>query len=120
MARRQQPEALIQEAVVQHLRARGAPGMVFLHCPNGGYRRPIEAAIFKAMGVRAGTADLLLWRGGNSYALELKAPGGRVSVSQFEFLADFDRAGGFSCVCDGIDNALLTLECWGLLIGRLT
>jgi hypothetical protein len=115
---RSNPEQQIQRAVVQHLRTRGAPGMVFLHCPNGGYRRPIEAAIFKAMGVRAGAADLLLWRDGNSYALELKAPGGRISVAQFEFLADFDRAGGFSSVCEGIDNALLTLECWGLLRGK--
>src|ERR1035437_10668874 len=116
MARRQQPEALIQEAVVQHLRARGAPGMVFLHCPNGGYRRPIEAAIFKAMGVRAGTADLLLWRDGKSYALELKAPGGSVSISQFEFLADFDRAGGVWFGWWGIDNWALTLQWWGPFI----
>src|SRR4051812_5509852 len=85
-------ETQIQRAVVLHLRQRGVPGLVFCHCPNGGYRRPAEAALFKAIGVRAGVSDLLLWHDGKSFALELKAPGGRPSEVQLEFLADFDRA----------------------------
>lgn len=111
-------EQQIQRAVVQHLRARGAPGLVFTHVPNGGYRRPIEAAIFKGIGVRAGVSDLLLWREGKSYALELKAPGGRVSEKQLEFISDMEKAGAFTCVCEGLDRALKTLEAWGLLRGQ--
>ena len=114
---RRNPESIIQRTVVQHLRVRGAPGLVFTHAPNGGYRRPVEAAIFKSMGVRAGVSDLLLWRAGKSYALELKAPGGRVSEHQLEFLQDMNRAGAFTCVCEGINPALKTLEAWGLLRG---
>ncbi|HSW34684.1 MAG TPA: VRR-NUC domain-containing protein, partial [Steroidobacteraceae bacterium] len=30
------------------------------HVPNGGWRNPIEAARFKAMGVKAGLPDILL------------------------------------------------------------
>lgn len=116
MARRN-PEQTIQRAVVQHLRARGAPGLVFTHVPNGGYRRPVEAAIFKGLGVRAGVADLLLWHRGKSYALELKVPGGRPSENQIEFLQDMNKAGAFTCVCEGLDRALRTLESWGLLRG---
>jgi hypothetical protein len=32
---------------------------VYFHPANGGYRRPVEAAIMKALGVRAGVSDLI-------------------------------------------------------------
>jgi hypothetical protein len=111
------PEQEIHRAVVQHLRQRGAPGLVWTHCPNGGYRRPIEAAILKSLGVRPGVSDLLLWRKGHFYAIELKAEGGRPTALQLEFLADLKEAGGFCCVCEGLDCALRTLESWELLRG---
>jgi VRR-NUC domain len=85
-------EQQIHRAVVQHLPQRGAKGLVFIHVPNGGYRRPSEAAIFSGLGVRAGVSDLLLWHDGKSYALELKAPRGRASEAQLQFLVDMDRA----------------------------
>lgn len=43
--RRASSEQAIQHAIVQHLRQRGAPNLVFFHPANGGKRRPIEAAI---------------------------------------------------------------------------
>ena len=48
--RRQRPEAAIQRAIFQHLRTRAAPGVFAFHCPNGGYRKPVEAAIMKGLG----------------------------------------------------------------------
>jgi hypothetical protein len=54
MSVRKSPEAQIQRAVIQHLKARAVPGLVYFHVPNGGSRGKIEAAKFKAMGVRAG------------------------------------------------------------------
>jgi hypothetical protein len=48
------PEQIIQRAVCQHLRQRGARGLVWFHVPNGGRRSPVEAAIFNGLGVRAG------------------------------------------------------------------
>jgi hypothetical protein len=55
------PEDQIQRAVFQHIRARGVAGLVAIHVPNGGYRRPVEAAIMKGLGVTAGAPDVLLW-----------------------------------------------------------
>ncbi len=49
-----------------------APGLVFLHPANGGFRTPAEAAIFRRLGVRPGASDLLLWHASKSFALELK------------------------------------------------
>jgi hypothetical protein len=39
---RQRPEDLIQKTVFQHIKQRGVEGLVALHVPNGGYRRPVE------------------------------------------------------------------------------
>lgn len=114
---RQRPEQQVHRAVVQHLRQRGAPGVVFIHVPNGGKRKPIEAAIFKSLGVRAGASDLLLWHNRKSFALELKAQGGKPTEAQIEFLADMEKAGAFTCLAEGLDPALAALEEWGLLRG---
>lgn len=112
------PEDLIQRAVFQHIRARGAPGLVAWHTPNGGKRKPIEAAIFKGLGVRAGVADIIAVHQGKIYALELKAEDGRPTTAQIEFLSDIEKAGAFTAIPRGLDAALATLEAWGLLIGR--
>ena len=114
------PEQRIQQAVVEHLRLRGAPDLVYLHVPNGGLRSPIEAAIMKGMGVRKGASDLLIWQGGRSYAIELKAPGGKTTDSQLRFLQDLRKAGAQTAICIGLDEALAKLEEWGLVRGRVT
>jgi len=114
------PEEAIQRAVVQHLCARGVPGLVFWHTPNGGKRGIVEASSFKAMGVRAGVSDLILVHREKIFALELKAPGGRASQAQMEFLSDIDRAGAFTAMVEGLDAALATLGAWGLLRGATT
>jgi hypothetical protein len=44
MRRRAQPEQIIQRAIVQHLKLRGAHGAVWWHTPNGGARRKTEVA----------------------------------------------------------------------------
>jgi hypothetical protein len=72
MKRRQRPEDCVQRAVCQHLHIRGVRGLLWWHTPNGGKRRPIEAAIMKSLGVRAGVADLILLHAGRIFALELK------------------------------------------------
>src|SRR5262249_7994488 len=110
------PEQQIHRAVVQHLRQRGVPGLVFTHPANGGYRKPIEAAIFKSLGERAGASDLLLWHAGKFFALELKTPGGRVTEAQRDFLADMENAGVSPALLRG--STLRRLEMWGLLRGR--
>ena len=57
--RRARPEDAIQRTIVQHLETRGVPGLVWFAVPNGGYRRPVEAAIMKGLGVKAGVPDVI-------------------------------------------------------------
>ena len=116
---RNRPEDAIQRAVAQHLNTRGVPGLVWWHTPNGGRRTRVEAAIFKAMGVRSGVSDIIAVHNNRIYALELKAKGGRASENQLAFLADIDRAGAYTALVEGLDAALATLEAWGLLKGRI-
>jgi hypothetical protein len=107
----------IQRAVFAHIRARGAPGLVAFHPANGGARRPVEAAILKGLGVRAGVSDVIAVHQGRVYALELKAPGGRSTGAQIEFLEDMVLAGASADLAEGLDRALAVLEQWGLLRG---
>jgi hypothetical protein len=117
--RRLQPsEAKVHDAVVAHLRLRAKPDVLWLHVPNGGARDAKTGAILKRMGTLAGASDFLLWHQGNSFALELKAPGGRPTEAQLDFLARFNEAGGHSACAEGVDRAVAVLESWHLLRGR--
>ena len=116
--RRQQPEAQIQRAVIAHLRQRGAAGVFAFHVPNGGYRKPVEAAIFKSLGVVSGTPDIFVVASGRTYALELKADGGRLTESQRACHETLRAAGADVGVAVGIDEALSWLEARNLLRGR--
>jgi hypothetical protein len=122
MNRRHLAEDCVQRAVCQHLRIRGARGLLWWHTPNGGKRRPIGAAIMKSLGVRAGVSDLILLHAGRIFALELKAHGGRPTAEQIQFISDFNVAvapNGGACIAHGIDRALRVLETWGLLRGEI-
>jgi hypothetical protein len=111
-------EFQVHTAVAEHLRLRAAPGVLWLHCPNGERRDARTGAKLKYMGLLAGAADLLLWHRGASFALELKRPGGRLSDAQREFAARFADAGGHTAVAEGVDEAIAVLEGWQLLRGR--
>src|SRR5438045_8279985 len=108
--RRQRPEDSIQRAIVQHYRQRAAPGVFMFAVPNGGYRRPIEAAIMKATGTVAGVPDTIWIKDGRIFAIELKAPGGRLSDAQLATMAEMREAGAVVAVATGIDEALCKLE----------
>ena len=116
--RRARPEAAIQRAVFQHLRARGAPGVFAFHPANGGYRKPVEAAILKGLGVVAGVPDVIAVHNGRCFAMEIKAEGGRATDKQLAAIAAMEAAGAFTCIAEGLDAALRTLEAWGVLLGR--
>lgn len=119
------PEQAIQKAVFQHIRARGVPGLVAWHTPNGAFyggKRSgkgvaIQGSIMAGLGVRAGVSDILLVHEGKIFALELKAEGGRATEQQLKFLSDMEQAGAFTALPTGLDAALATLESWGLLRG---
>lgn len=74
------------------------------HIPNGGKRNKIEAAKFKAMGVKAGVADLCLpvaRRGFHSLYIELKAEDGKPSKKQTEWGESVRAEGNAWIVCHG-------------------
>jgi len=118
MTRRSRPETQIQRAVFEHLRLRGAPRVFAFHPANGGYRKPIEAAVLKGLGVRAGVPDVIAVHEGRCYGLELKAPGGRPTEVQLATIAAMEAAGALCCIAEGLDRALAALEAWGLLRGQ--
>ncbi|ADU50156.1 VRR-NUC domain-containing protein [Thermaerobacter marianensis DSM 12885] len=103
-----------QRVVVQWLQLHG---ILFAHVPNGGYRRRVEAAIFRGLGVQPGVPDLLIFdpppaapdrRG---VALELKRrQGGRLTEPQRQWLEALRARGWYATVCRGADEAIETLE----------
>jgi hypothetical protein len=118
-ARLRRPEQNLQRALVYHLRARAQPNVFWFHPANGGARTAVEGAIFKACGVRPGTPDLILIKEGKSFALELKATGGRLSPAQHEAHDELRRAGAEVATAVGIDDAIGELEQWQLLRGSV-
>jgi hypothetical protein len=118
--RRSNPEAQIQRAMFRHLRARGAAGIFAWHPFSGGYRRPIEAAIYKGLGARAGLPDVMVLHNGKLFGLELKAEGGKPTPKQVETIAAMQMAGAIAGVAIGLNDALRWLEERGLLRGQAT
>jgi hypothetical protein len=111
-------EQVIQREIFRHLAIRGARGCFVFHVPNGGYRTPTEGAILKGQGVRAGVPDIFAIMGGRTFAIEVKANGGRLSSAQAEALECLRAAGADAAVTYGLDSALRWLEQRGLLRGR--
>lgn len=117
--RRNRPEDQIQRAVLAHLRARGAPGLFAFHVPNGGKRRPIEAAIMKGLGVVAGVPDLIIIHKGKVFGPEIKTEEGKATEVQRATMEAMRRAGAECDVCYGLNATLKWLEGHGLLLGRV-
>ena len=82
-------------------------GLMF-HIPNGGKRDAREGARFKAMGVKAGVPDIFLPVAYGKYHglfIELKAPGGRPSASQKDYLSAITAQGYRAVICYGWEEA---------------
>ncbi len=101
-------EGIIQKAVFDNLKARGAPGVVYWHCPNGPESR-------RKSGFRAGVSDVHALHCGEFFVLELKAKDGTPSHEQIKYVKDVQAAKGNAAFAYGLDDALATLEAWGLL-----
>jgi hypothetical protein len=115
MARRRRLEQGLQRTVMQHLAWRAVPGTWWCHYPAGGWRSPIEAAIFKSLGVVAGVPDILIIHDGHLYALELKTEHGRLTQTQIDTQARMRAAGATVATAVELDAALDQLTAWGLL-----
>jgi hypothetical protein len=114
--RRQIPisEEAIHKAVIDALHFLHAPGVVFYHVPNGGWRHPTTAGRFVRMGVRSGVPDITIHLpGGRTAFLELKAATGRLSPEQQRFMDQVAAIGCLTAVAYAIDEALEILRRWG-------
>jgi VRR-NUC domain len=100
------PEEQLQRSVVDLLRLYEARGsLTFTHCPNGGYRTPAEAGMFRSLGVRAGIPDLLVWLpSGGHFQIELKAGAGKLSPAQIAWHATITNLGHRVYVCRSVDD----------------
>jgi len=91
------------------------PTVLITHVPNGGYRSPIEAAIFKGLGVKAGFPDLFIFRATGKYhglAIELKAPGKikNVSDNQKECLKRLAEVGYKATLLDTLEDFIEVVD----------
>lgn len=112
-------EDSVHKSVVAHLNLRCSPHCFWFHVPNGGSRHLLEAVKLKAMGTKAGVADIVLVIRGRTYFLELKGSKGKPSLDQIAVKALVQTAGGTYEIAKGIDEALGYLESWGAFsVGR--
>ena len=106
-------EQRLHIACVSFLR-QAAPDLAFFHPANGGYRTPREAALFKALGVRAGVPDLclILAPEGRAAFIEFKSAQGRPSAAQTEFAGLCDRSGALWAVARSLGDLEAILLRW--------
>lgn len=100
-------------AVVEYLSyLRNQKRLSFLHPYNGGWRTPVEAAIGRALGVRAGAPDILIfWPGGRTWFVELKAsPQQKLTPAQEEFKVELTRMGFSYDVAYSVDDVVRLVE----------
>lgn len=119
-ARRQQymlrTEASEQEAVIticKFMENRYPELKLLHHCPNGGKRDHVSAAVLKRQGVKAGVPDLHLPVPKGQYAslyIEMKYGDGKLSKEQKEFLRRAAEYGNFVAVCYSQEIALKVIE----------
>ena len=119
-ARRQQymlrTEASEQEAVIticKFMENRYPELKLLHHCPHGGKRDRVSAAVLKRQGVKAGVPDLHLPVPKGQYAslyIEMKYGDGRLQKEQKEFLKQAADYGNFVAVCYSQEIALKVIE----------
>lgn len=108
------PEDILQMQIARFLKI-AAPGLMWWHVPNGGYRNPREAKKLKDMGVLPGVADLcFLLPGGLSGFIELKVGKNPQTQSQKDFALAAIANGAAYAVCRSLAEVDATLRAWGV------
>lgn len=114
---RRHPEQDLQRAIATYLTLFERQGrLFFFHVPNGGKRGKVEAAIFKALGVKPGVADLvILIPRGRCCFVELKADTGKLTETQEQFRHMCSRYGFEYAVVYSLTDMIKTLQLWGVI-----
>lgn len=114
--RKKHPEDDLQRFVVDLLRAKAFPDVIWFHPPNGGGRSKAEAGIFKALGVLAGVADIvIIYAKAPGAFLELKSSKGSLNASQKAFKARCEGLGLRYAVARSPEEASAILWSWGVI-----
>lgn len=112
-------ELQLQISLIDNLKYRCRPGVVYFHVANGEERDDRVAAKLKAMGVLPGVADLVfVWLGEARLQLlflELKRRGAKLEPEQRTFADRIRAAGADYDMADNIDTALDILSRRGIL-----
>jgi hypothetical protein len=82
------------------------------HVPNGGDRRPAEAAQLKAMGVVAGVSDMHFYWQSQLYIIENKVGSNTLSDAQIKYRDAMKAQGAIFYECR-------TLEKWKLIVDSI-
>lgn len=104
--KRSHPEADIQVACVNYLTMLERMNVLRFHAtPNGGSRHVIEAANLKRQGVKAGVPDICVMLAyGPTLWFELKAPKGKPTHQQLDFIAWANTHGHPAWIVRGVDE----------------
>jgi hypothetical protein len=103
-----------QIAAMRFLDAALIPPAFAFHVPNGGKRTRVEAAILKAMGVKAGVPDVFVIAPGTVVAIEMKAKGGTARKNQEARMADLRECGISTAVCRTVGEVEATVLAAGV------
>ena len=108
-------EQSIHERVWALYQAYRSPDAVMFHVASEGIRGPRERATFKAMGGVAGVPDFFCAARQRSFFLELKKPGGRLSVAQKDMIGALGHQGVPTLIAYGLEEAVRFLQRQGVL-----
>ena len=121
VARRGNPEADIQRAIVRDLRAL-VPGAIIHHSANevrgGGAKARNQQAILVGMGVHRGFADLVVLSGGRVLFIEVKSATGRLTEAQEAFRDAVQAEGHAWALCRSSDDAINAARAAGMNVLR--
>ncbi len=114
--KRRRDEEDLQTTLVEWLRWAAKPGSIWFHVPNQGKRGKATGGRLKAMGLRAGVADLLfVLPDGIAAFMELKTGTGKQSKPQIQFERDCFEARVPYVVVTNFDTAVEILTAWGVV-----
>ena len=110
-----QRELPIQKAIMRYLDLALPESYRAFHPANGGARSARTAAMMKALGVKAGVADIVILRPGAPAAMiEVKAEKGSPSPAQKEWCGWAEKHGHPYAVCRSVDDVQVALRLWGV------
>ena len=115
------PEQALQRAIAQFLMMALPPEIVWSAIGHGGGGK-IRGAILKAMGLRAGLGDIVIFYRerdvqpprSSTLWLELKSDRGRQSPEQITFMNEVQQLGHYYRLCRSINDVSETLRHYGV------